>query len=59
MVAPNLRREAGRRGEGMSHCGDLPWHSLDKGVRLSLVNLYGSRRRGKTVQGVARLSERR
>jgi hypothetical protein len=38
---------AGSRGEGMSHRGILPWHSLVKGVRLSLVNLHGSKRHGK------------
>jgi hypothetical protein len=44
---PILRRCAGGRGEGLSHRSVLPWHSLDIGVRLSLVNLHGSKRCGK------------
>jgi hypothetical protein len=43
----------------MSHRDDLPWRSLDKGVRLLLVSLHGSKWRGKTAQGVARPNERR
>ena len=31
----------------MSHRGVLPWHSLDIGVWLSLVNLHVSKRCGK------------
>jgi hypothetical protein len=46
-VTTKLRREAGGRGEGMSHCGDLLWPSLDKGIGLSLVSLHGSKQRGK------------
>jgi hypothetical protein len=38
----------------MSHRGDLPWRSLDKGVWLLL---HGSKRRGKTTQGVAQLND--
>jgi hypothetical protein len=44
---PILRRCAGGRGEGLSHHSILPWHSLDIGVQLSLVNLHGSKRCGK------------
>jgi hypothetical protein len=38
---------------------DLLWRSLDKDVQLLLVSLYGSKRRGKMAQGVARSNERR
>jgi hypothetical protein len=56
---PIWRNRAGGREEGMSHRGDLSWRSLDKGVRLLLVSLHGSKRCGKTAQGVARPNERR
>jgi hypothetical protein len=45
-----LRRCAGGRGEGLSHSGVLPWHSLDIGVRLSLVNLHGVKRCGNRLR---------
>jgi hypothetical protein len=42
-----LKGSAGGREEGMSHRGVLLWHSLDKGVRLPLVNPHSSKRCGK------------
>jgi hypothetical protein len=55
---PSWRNRVGGREEGMSHRGDLLWRSLDKGVRLLLVSLHGSKRHGQTAQGVARPNER-
>jgi hypothetical protein len=47
---PILRRCAGGREEGLSHRDVLPWHSLDIGVWLSLVNLHGAQRHGKLAK---------
>jgi hypothetical protein len=44
---PILRRCAGGREEGLSHRGVLPWHSLNIGVWLLLVNLHGAKRCSK------------